>query len=265
MENNEILEGGLILDENTISENDYLLWDESNISDFIDKMEADEPKIFYNQAQQHRTRNGCSNYAGFGCISDMMGFRFSLKEILEIHDLAEKKYGWREDYWNYLYKAVDCVRDYWNSKNPDNQVISFRVNLKSKIAQELINKGKTLMIWYKTTKEHYVDSQDNWKMDSDSFANAKKIWWHAIRHNKGNNIDNYIWKKKYNTYENKKLVDYANEGTYFTFGYVFFKKDESNSELAKRLWFWNWKNPNNSATRFEVASMIGALYRKLKK
>ncbi len=258
----DFLEWWAILDENSINSEDYVLG--SSLEEELDTITPDTPEYFYNQGARRRTRNWCTNYGALGCISDLTWYKFSDEEILEVHNLAEKEYWWNEEWWNYLYKAVDCARNWWNDRNTeDNQIISFRVDLLSETARRLEDAWKSIMIGYRTTREHYKDSQDNWKLDSESFAWAKKIWGHCIRKYKKINIDNYIWVKKYNSYENDKLVDYVKEGTYFRYWYVFFKKKESSSDLAKRLWFWNWKNPNSPATRFEVASMIGALYKKV--
>jgi hypothetical protein len=81
------------------------------------------------------------------------------------------------------------------------------------------------MIWYRTSREHIIDSQDNWSLDSESFKEAEKTWGHAIRYNSWENIDNYIWRKKHNTYTNDKLMQYVREWTYFRYGYVFFRKE----------------------------------------
>lgn len=228
MENTEleIYEWGAILNENSISEKDFIMWS-GELAVRMEKIKPDTPTIFYNQAAQKRTRNWCTNYAAFGCISDLFGYQFTLEDILDIHALAESKYGWKEDWWNYLHKAVDCLRDWWNERFPERKIISFRVDLLDDEAQRLIEAWKTLMIWYQTTKEHFVDSEDNGKLDSESFKGAKKTWGHAIRHNEKRNIDNYIWVKKFNSYENKRLKDYVKEGTYFQYWFVFFEQEES--------------------------------------
>lgn len=278
----EILEWWLILDENTISENDFILWGNSDLSVRLEDITPDVVKLFYNQGAQKRTRNGCTNYASFWCISDLNWHDFILEEILEIHNLAEEKYWWKEASWNYLYKAVDCLRNYRNEKNPNDKVISFRVDLLSEEAQKLIAGGKTIMIWYKTTIKHYKDSQDNWVLDSDTFKWETINWGHAIRHNSWNNIDNYIGVKKYNTYENKKLVDYVKEGTYFRYWYVFFKQEEGIfKDVPKNHPFyesikWAKENgivngyedgtyrPNQPITRWELAVIIKRAFKNMK-
>lgn len=250
----EILEGWAILDENTVSENDFLFW-ANDLDARLKTLKPDAFNISYNQAAQRRTRNWCTNYMAFSAISDMLWITFTLEEILEIHLLAEKKYGWGESWWNYLYKAVDCVRDYYNAKNPDNQLISYRIDLLSKEAQTLFDAWKTIMLWYRTTSEHYQDSQDNWKLDSASFKNAKRIWWHAIRKNKDQNRDNYIGTKKFNDYQNENLVQYVREWTYFRYGYVFFEKEESIfADVPKNHTFYDaikWAKENDLVNGFD--------------
>jgi len=274
------LEWWAILDQNTISKNDFLLWnlEKDKLEDYLDNIKPETPKIFYNQAKLNRTRNACTLFWSFWAVSDLTGYNFSEKEILEICDIAEKYYGWREDYGWYIYKAVDCVRNYWNKKFPEKKLVSFRIDLKSEKDLEIIKKlyeaRKTIVIWYRTTKEHYIDSQDNWVLDRDCFVScgSKITGWHCIRYNFWMNIDNYIDRKKYNSYVNEKLVKLVKEWTYFISWYVFFYKDEFDEifsdvqewapfyeaiKWAKENWIIHWYDdwtfrPNNSITRGET-------------
>lgn len=235
-----------ILDKNSISENDFLLWniEESILEKYLKYTKEDDPQIFYNQWVLERTRNGCTLFWSFWAISDLTWYKFTQKEILEIHDIAEASYNWLEDKWGYIHKAIDCLRNYWNKKNPDKELVSFRVDLKSskdlEIIKKLYNAKKTLVIWYRTTKEHYIDSQDNWVLDNKTFISswAKQTWWHCVRYNHSTNIDNYEWKKKFNSYTNNQLVWLAQEWTYFPSAYVYFYKDEFES-IFKDVQEWS--------------------------
>ena len=53
---------GAILDENTISPNDYILGGASDLSVQLENINPDNPIHFYNQSAQRRTRNGCTLY-----------------------------------------------------------------------------------------------------------------------------------------------------------------------------------------------------------
>ena len=269
-----------ILDENTISKNDFLLWniEEKTLNDYLEKTQEDNPIHLYNQWALRRTRNGCTLFWSFGAVSDLTWYKFTKKEILEIHDIAEAKYGWKENAGWYIHKAVDCVRNYWNAKNPDKELVSFRVNLRSSKDLEIIKKlykaKKTLVIWYKTTKEHYIDSQDNWVLDSRTFISswAKQIWWHCVRYNHWKNIDNYEGRKKFNSYVNNQLVWLSKEWTYFPSAYVYFYKEEFKSvfkdvqewtaffesikwakenNIVKGYWDWTFR-PSQNITRWEL-------------
>jgi len=282
MENTEILEGWAILDQNTISENDFLLWnlEEKTLNDYLENVTPDNPSNFYDQADLKRTRNWCTLFWSFGAVTDLTWHIFSKEEILEIHNIAEKKYWWKENHWGYIYRAVDCVRNYWNTKNPWKEIISFRVDLRSQKDLDLIVKlykaKKTLVIWYKTTTEHWKDSQDNWILDKDCFVScgAKVHWGHCIRYNHWLNIDNYINHKKHNSYINEKLVKLSKEGTYFPSAYVYFYKEDFETWIFKDVlkddafygqiknikdkwiihWYPDWTfKPNKTITRGEMA------------
>jgi len=277
-------EWGAILDEQTISENDFLLWniEEKTLNDYLANTKEDDPQHFYNQWALTRTRNGCTLFWSFWAVSDLTWYKFTQKEILEIHDIAEAKYKWKEANWGWIYKWVDCVRDYWNAKNPSKELVSFRVDLKSSkdldIIKKLYNAKKTLVIWYRTTIEHYRDSQDNWILDSKAFIStwAKQTWWHCVRYNHSQNIDNYEGRKKFNSYENNQLVWLAKEWTYFPSAYVYFYKEEFESifkdvqewaaffnaikwakENGITKWYDDWTfRPSQSISRWEMIWML---------
>lgn len=253
-------ENWAILDENSISDNDYLLWsvEHDSLNKHLNNIKPDNVIYGYNQASTRRTRMACTLYWNIWAVSDLTEYKFSHQEILEICDIAEKDYGWSESRGWYIFKWVDCVRNYWNNNNPDKQIVSFRINLKTDT--EILNKlewKKTLVIWYRTTREHYVDSQDNWVLDKKCFIScwAKQLWGHCIRYNNQENIDNYKGHKKYNAYYNNNLQFLSKEWTYFKYAYVYFYKNDvkdiiKKSDYDKYLerWFIEHPQPNRVLT-----------------
>ncbi len=265
MENNELNYQGLILDENTVSESDYIIWGEN---DYNIPENTNKKKHFYNQWKLKRTRNWCWLYWSAWAISDLTWYEFSEEEMLDITNLAESKYWRKEDWWMYMSRAVDCLRNWWNTKFPNDKLISFRLKIWDEKSTEALKKNHSLVIWYRTSSAYYKDSQDNWVIDWEDFS---KNWWHLVRCNIGDKAihidDNYFWKKKYNTYINNKLWKLVNKGIFFPSAYLFLKdntmkdKIRDNIDIPKAIeamdkWFWNWLNPRQSMSRQEVVTVI---------
>ncbi|PZM81833.1 hypothetical protein DLH72_05035 [Candidatus Gracilibacteria bacterium] len=258
----ELQHSGLLIGEENFASSDFALAD-SLLTEKLKNITPDNPVYEYDQSAQHRTRNACTLYMGIKMISDLWNYKFTTEEILEICDIAEKSYGWSESRGGWLYKAIDCVRTYWNKKNPDKEVVSFFFPLDSKEFEILKNSGKTLGVGYNISTEYYLDSQDNGQIDKNSFAGSKKRGGHAVCFNNGKIIDNYTGKKKFNIYKNEKIERLGREGTFFNNGYVFFKKNDimeninlKNAKIAYKLGLWNGQNAKNPMTREEVMAVF---------
>lgn len=202
-------------DEN---ENDWIIASESTLE--IPR-NTNTIKHYYNQAAQKRTYSWCGIYASLGAISDLTWYKFTTQEILECIDLAEAKYGWVEWEGMYLSKAIDCARAYWNTKFPEKKVFSTRFTLGDDTSLEALQKWHSLVVWYKTSREYNLDSQDDGMIQGKDFP---KWGGHLVRCNKGVYIDdNYDGVKKYNRYENDKIFELKKNEVYFPSAYLFLK------------------------------------------
>lgn len=262
LEKFELENAWVILGEENFAASDFALAD-SPLAKRLENIIPDNPVYFYDQSAQYRTRNACTLYMWIKMISDLWNYKFSIEEILDICDLAEKKYWWSEENWNYLSKSIDCVRHWWNNKFPEKEIVSYIVSLASDEFDILSKSWKTLGVGYKTSLEYFQDSQDNGKIDSESFARAKNRWGHAVSFNNWKIFDNYNWKKKFNIYENLKVKKLSKEYTFFANAYVFFKKEEilekinlKNAKIAYKLGLWNWQNAKIPMSREEVMAVF---------
>ena len=262
MENFELFNNWLI-DE--VSDNDYLFWSDN----IIIKENTNKDKYWYNQALQSRTRNACVLYWNCGVVSDLTWYKFSEAEILEIVDLAEKSYGWSESWWMAFARWTDCVRTWWNKKFPDNQLITFRLDIWSEKFFEALDKWHSLTVWYKTSRDYLLDSQEDWEIQWEDF---KKNWWHLVRlYKKWNNlriIDNYDWKKIYNDYINNKIEKLQKNWVYFISAYLYLFNNDYMSEQIKdnmslenaKLFFDRWYtsglNPKAPINREEMFALL---------
>ncbi len=273
MENTEIKYQWLILDKNTISELDYKLW--SEWTDIKIPKNTNTERRFYNQWKSERTGNWCWLFWSAWAVSDLTWYKFSIEELLDIVNLAEKWYGRTEKWWMYMSKAIDCVRAWRNKKFPKNKITSFRTTIWSEIFKEWLNKNHTFVVWYRTSKEYYKDSQDDWIISWEDFP---KNWWHLVRTNLNTVIkidDNYFWTKKHNTYTNNKIKKLVDNWVFFPSAYLFLKdttmKDEirDNIDLEKAkemfdLWYWNGLSPRQSMSRQEVMTVLWRILDEIK-
>lgn len=263
IENTEVQYQGLILDDNTVSEEDYIFWaDKFDIPENTNK-----EKHFYNQATLTRTRNACALYGCAWAVSDLTWYKFTQKELLEITLLAEKEFWWKENIGMYMYKAVDCLRKYWNLNFPDTKLESYRISIGDKNFIEALQKNHSLVIGYRTSKEYYNDTQSDWVVNGEDFP---KNGGHLVRTNFNTAVkidDNYFETKPYNTYTNEKLVKLKDNWVFFPSAYIFIKEktmDEvikSNIDLsgAKDMfdkWYWNGLNPRQPMSRQEVMVVL---------
>lgn len=257
----------LILDDNTISELDYLI---GSIADVKIPENLNKTRFFYNQANMRdknniylNTRWSCGLFGSMGAISDLTWYEFTKDDILEIQKLAIDKFGLSVPWGMYMSKAVDCLRTWWNAKFPDNKLITFRTTIWTDVFLEALEKNHSPVIWYRTSVEYSKDSQDNWIVDWEDFPND---WGgHLVRTNFNSEIkidDNYVWWKPYNTYTNNKLVKLKEKWVFFPSAYLFLYdtsmtdqiKNDIDLDNAKKFFargFTNWLNPRKPLSRQE--------------
>jgi len=256
----------LKLGEDTVSEEDYVISSESAFEIPLNTNEVKD--CFYNQAKHRITRTSCGIFGALGCVSDLTWYRFSDDELLEAHHLAVAEFGLVVGEWMKMSEAVDCARTFWSKKFPENKIKSFRTLIGTATFNEWLEKWHSFAVGYRTSKEYFIDSQEDWKVDGENFP---KVGGHLVRANKKNVKtwidDNYIGVKKFNSYTNEKLEVLRKNGVYFRSAYIFLYdksveaqiKDNIDLSLAKEwydLWLFNWLNPRQPASRQEVVAIV---------
>jgi len=264
MKNNELKYQWLI-DWHIVNETDYLLWWDNNLEIPVNR---NKNNYFYNQGKLKRTRNACVLYGNAASLWYTMDYEFSEKELLEIVDLAEKEYWWKEDKWMYISKWVDCVRNYWNKKFPDRKVKTFRMTIGDENFAQALRNNYRIVVWYRTCWVYYIDSQDDWVIQWERFTDFH--WWHCVSCIYKDWIyieDNYEWTKKYNEYLNNKIAKLKDSWTFFPSAFIYLKeetmtdtiKDNIDLDAAKEMfdkWYWNWLNPREPRSRQEVMIVL---------
>ena len=130
---------------------------------------------------------------------------------------------WRKTRW-----WVNCVRRWWNAKNPDETISQYAVNIHSEEFDELIQKWHRVNIGLKGNSKYNLDISDG-VLDSTNIG--KTTYGHSTTIRKLNNaifkwtyvIDNYCWEMKHNIYGFKDFQSFIDSGLVYETAYVFWK------------------------------------------
>jgi len=176
----------------------------------------------------------CGLFASIWAVSDYTWYTFSEEEIYEIQKLAIDSY-WLEVPWGmYLSKAIDCVRAYWNTKFPEDTLVSYRLTMWDQNYHEALDKLHSLVVGYKTSREYSLEA-NTWAITSEDFP---KGGGHLVRNAENNNIstirDNYKWIKPFNIYENEKIIPLAKNWVYFPSAYLFLYDEDNRLKKEKQ-------------------------------
>ena len=268
--NEEWLFPWIILNKDTISEKDYIIWADDKIK--ID-INTNKNKFYYNQSKKRTppTTWSCWPFGCVGALSDLTWERATEEDLIRINKLAIEKYGLKTPWGMYMSRAVDCVRDDYNARHPDKQIISIRCTVWDDVFVEALKKWHSLIVWYRTSPEYFRDSQDDGKISKDNFP---KKGWHLVRTNfKDENIqidDNYFWTKRYNTYINNKIVKLRKNWVFFPSAYLFLYKKTMKEKIRNNIdlewakeqydkWNWNGLRPREPMSRQEVMTVLSRL------
>lgn len=129
-------------------------------------------------------------------------------------------------------------------------------------------KGYANIMWGYIFTDYLIDREDDGIINIEGYnwAEANQYWHAWMEAEISHHIDNYSESKtiKYNEYYNKFTQDFIKKRKFFwwaRFPYI----EESiiddginlnDARLAKSAWIWNWKRPQKTATREEVAAMV---------
>lgn len=183
--------------------------------------------------QQTEVNNySCTVTGALGVLSDYFGYNSPLSERKDLWKEAVKKGADPERGW-FTTSAVDLVRNYWNAKNPDKEVMSFRVSTASPDFYDVLEKGYSLCLGFNGNAAYTADK------NKDGILNSMPIgrytYGHVVRmvKNKDDNnytmiVDNYPKTAKHNTYIiTKELFEQMAEAKIFhIYGYFYVDKKE---------------------------------------
>ncbi len=161
----------------------------------------------------------------------------------EYRDYAQKEFWYQEWVGNYTKTWVDCARSFWNEKNEDRKVVSYRREFTSQEMLDVLNKWYWIVISFKW----------NWSYNNDYMSDAildwRKWWESTYGHvtciykigSKYYVVDSKAWAS-YNTYKIVNSFEKLVEGqNFYPTSYVLLPDPNSNmSEKSFRKEYEEW-------------------------
>lgn len=172
------------------SERDWIVWWMVNREDiWYPKFVYEDKRIQYDQNEYKR--NTCTVYACMWAYSDNFWFEIPFPIRKEIVELAIEE--WLDtSIWWYLHKAVALCWDYLN-------VSRARVTAWSEDFREALNRGFTLVYWYRWNATYNKDKNDDAIVQSND--RWETTYWHAPRLISAKVIDEVVVVDNYETRE----------------------------------------------------------------
>jgi len=219
------------------NEQDYFAWEidlslvKENTNNYFKNNIAYNQKLLWNNYI-------CTIIAWIWILSNYFNKTYTKEEIFNIVDLARKENPpFNDKWWWWLYKAVDLNRQIWNKANPDNQIITYKVNTFGQSFMEYLDKGYHIQTWFTVNREYWLDKKDNCSIDRSIKWSGQGWIGHSVYLWKDNGklyvIDSYKW-----AWCNQYSLDLPIEELkkfFFRNSYIFIPKKNIMSQLEKDI------------------------------
>lgn len=187
--------------EPIIERPDWVIWFSNDDRDYMLSGDVQIPELevlddiyfAYNQAKQQKTKKDCTLYWPITAVSNLMNYKFSDEEIMEIVALSRDR-GKKDDAGRWINMGVEAAVDRWNSKM-DKKLMYFKTDKWSDFYYEAMDKKHFVVVGISGNAALSKETLTG-ELKSDNL-NWKKTYWHALCNTK--------WDKDY-----KKAVDNYN-------------------------------------------------------
>lgn len=193
--------------------------------------------IEYNQDEVQKY--SCTIHGAIGALSDLSGYKFTLDERKELLKQAIEK-GFNTSKGWYVNKAVDLVRNFWDTKNANDTVNTYQLELCSTDFYNAINKGYTVVCSFKGNRAYTTDKADGILDDTDFGVST---YGHCIRVLKGEDekyielmIDNYAGGVNRYKVSKENLEKLVKNKVFYISGYIFIFKNDTTTESVVPAW-----------------------------
>lgn len=206
--------------------------------------------------QDEVSHNSCTLHGSLTAVSALTGYKFTLDERKALWEQA-KGVGWKDSNgivhfasditgW-YVNAGVDLVRQYWNSKNPENQLVSFRIDMGSADWNTVISKNYNAVVGFNGNGDYNADYLKDGQLDGTDFG--APMYGHCVDiKDKDTLVKDEVVDSFYNGLGNPNNI-YAipksnisalvKNGVYFQSAYVFcYEKDYNQTQIMQNVSPW---------------------------
>ena len=158
-------------------DSDFLLESTETVLEKLEQSPRQDSTIFsYDQHADNRTRSACTLFAPLCVVSSMRNVKLTQSDLMSCRDYATTKGSYKEWRGAYFSVWVDTVRNRWNERYPDKQVISYRVKHWTRESELCMSKGYGLVWWYRWNQKYNDDRRDG-ILNGTLFGEA--TYWHC--------------------------------------------------------------------------------------
>lgn len=176
---------------------DFLFGEAITLTEKLKTVRKPSGKYSWNQSKHSWSRNACTVVAPTCAILSYWWEERNDEQRKELRDYAVENHWYKSSAWHYMYVWIDCARNFWNEKNPDREMVSFRAERNSDDYWLWLASGFQAVIWYRGNSQWNRDAHDNTILDET--AHGDDTYWHIRREEIHTDryvkaVDNYPWR-----------------------------------------------------------------------
>lgn len=224
-------------------ERDYIL----NGDVKIPELETlDDIYFSYNQGKQEKTKSDCTLYWPITSVSNLMNYKFSDQEIMEIVALSRSRGKTDTSGW-YINQGVNALHDRWNQKFPGNPIMYWQTDRWSDLYYDAMDKKHFVVVGINYNSDFYTKVRTKGFFKDDNLI-GRKTGGHCLCNTKGGDdykkaVDNYSYndlkgysetKEPHPDNEFKIYNNVFHGNVYQNSGFIFLPKPKDEDEI-KRL------------------------------
>lgn len=263
MENTETPTQGHMLDLDQTSGNEFIASGGNFLSDegfFMRNVEEEKIEHIYNQKEfaSEYWNSLCTIYGPITALSSVVGREITKDERLEMVQIRFAQKDFQKDQGGYVTVGIDVMRNWWNKKYPDDQIVTFMVGNKEPIRREFFAKGLPLVSSFRGNREYSVDSLDG-KLNNIDYWKYPKTYGHCVTYFQLRKIDNYNREYSFKSVDDYyKLLEYSIE---WLASFAIFRMKDLNERgqayvAAMKAKIWNGERADEYMTRKECSLIV---------
>lgn len=257
---------------------EYQMWDIAgyvkDIDYFYENAEEVPNFIQYNQLEFYRLDKNkypttlCTLYWPMSALATRTQRDLTTLERQELIQLRRAESDFDDAMGGMTSRWVDVVRRWWNTRYPDNKIVSFVLDNNSELRKHIFAKNFPVVTSFRGNSAFSKDANDG-IVDWTTFG--KTTYWHCRTMMWMTVYDNYR-PKDWRRYSYKSIDQYLEvlkNGYERPQSFIYFLENDLSQKGKKLLkymkaWLWNGERENDMITRWEASRIAMRLNPKIK-